>query len=172
MSVIKEEDSEQSHHSEPVAEKNNFAAFMDNMNNKIDDENDEDKDLFKKLPSVVKTVEKEDPKYNFGAFMDALKTEEETKVEKEDPKINFGAFMDAMKTEEETKGEIEISSFDKPVEEKVLKKPVKFGHFMDELVNDTVDNGDQKNGNDKGDQEKDEDTFVKVKGENVLGFNS
>jgi len=81
--------------------------------------------------------------------------------------------MDAMKNEVEiTKGKIEESSFDKPGEGNVSKRPVNFGHFMDELVNDVGDNDDQKNGNDKGDQEEDEDTFVKVKEENVLGFNS
>jgi len=144
MSVIKEVDSEQSlpdeknnfaafmdnMKNEPAPEKNNFATFMDNMNDKPVVEDDEDKDVFKKLPSIVKKVEKEDPKLNFGAFMDALKYEdEETKVEKEDPKLNFGAFMDALKTEgvEETKGEIAVSSFDKTVGVKVEKKSVNFG---------------------------------------------
>ena len=41
---------------------------------------------------------------------------------------------------------------------------------MDEL-NVPYDNGDQKKDNDKGDQENDEDTFVKVKEKNVKGYN-
>jgi len=48
---------------------------MDNLDNKIDDENDDDKDMFKKLSPIVKKVEKDDSKLNFGAFMDALETE-------------------------------------------------------------------------------------------------
>ena len=84
---------------------------MDNMNSKI----------------VIEEV-KEEPKINFGQFMDQMdsKIQEKETIRVEEiskPKINFGEFMDQMDSTPQDESEVITTK----------KQNINFGEFMDNM---------------------------------------